>query len=52
MARNTDAVPSGAFEELMRLAIEQGSVTAQEIAEILWTDQLPVNYESDWYVGN
>lgn len=35
MAGDTTAVPTGAIEELMERAVEQGSVTPEEIAEIL-----------------
>jgi hypothetical protein len=34
----------------MQRAEEQGSVTPQEIAEVLDTDTVAVNYESQWSV--
>jgi len=52
MAGGTAAKPTGAVEELMRTAIEQGSVTPTEIAEILDTDELPVEYTHEWSVGD
>ncbi len=52
MRGNNVAVPTGAFVELMERAEKQGSVTAPEIAEILNTDQLPVQAEISWDVGN
>lgn len=51
MAGGTAAHPTGALEELMQLAVEQGSVTAPEIAEVLDVDELPVDYSSSWSVG-
>lgn len=41
-----------ALEELLATADERGSLTAAEIAEILATDELPVEYEpATWAVG-
>lgn len=40
------AVPNGAFTELMERAERQGSVTPEEIAEILDTEELPVETET------
>ncbi len=51
MAGDTTAVPTGAFVELMETAEEQGSVTPEEIAEILDTDELPVDAKTSWSVG-
>jgi len=51
MAGGTTAVPVGAIAELMKRADEQGSVTAEEIAEVLDTEQLPVEAETSWSVG-
>lgn len=51
MAGGTSAVPDGRIQELMALAIEEGSVTADQIAEVLDVDELPVNYERSWSVG-
>lgn len=42
---------TGAVEELMELAVEQGSVTPAEIAELLDTEEYPVEYSSSWAVG-
>ena len=52
MAGDTTAVPTGQFAELMQLADDQGSVTAAEIADVLDSDPLGVNYESNWSVEN
>lgn len=52
MRGDTAAVPNGAFVELMEKAERQGSVTAEEIAELLDTDELPVEAETNWAVGN
>ena len=46
------AVPKGAFVELMERAERQGHVTPDEIAEILNTDQLPVEATTTWSVGD
>lgn len=51
MAGDTTAIPTGAFVELMERADEQGSVTAEEIADILHTEELPVSAEVSWAVG-
>lgn len=51
MAGNTTAVLVGAVETLMELAVEQGSVTPEEIADVLDTEELPVEAESSWSVG-
>ncbi|WP_245154566.1 hypothetical protein [Halorussus marinus] len=52
MRGDTTAVPTGAFTELMERAEKQGSVTPEEIAEILDTDDLPVKAEIRWSVGD
>ena len=44
MSGDTVAVPNG--------AVEQGSVTPEEIAEILHTDELTVRAETSWSVGS
>ena len=36
----------------MATAERQGSLTSEEIAEILCTDELPVEAEISWSVGN
>jgi len=51
MAGDTTASPVGAIEELMDLAVEEGSVTPGEIAEVLDTEELPVEAETNWSVG-
>lgn len=51
MAGGTTAVPVGAIEELMNAAVAEGSLTADQIAEILDTDELPVHHERNWSVG-
>ncbi|WP_137285423.1 hypothetical protein [Halorussus salinisoli] len=51
MAGDTTAVPKGAFVELMATAEQQRSVTSQEIAEILDTEELPVEAEMAWSIG-
>ena len=51
MRGDNAAIPSGAFVELMETAEQQGSITAAEIAEILDTQQLPVDAETTWNVG-
>lgn len=52
MAGGTGHSPNGAFVELMETAEEEGSLTASEIAEVLDTDELPVEAETSWNVGN
>lgn len=52
MAGNTTAVPTGRLEQLMERAVEQGSLTPTEIAEILDTDELSVKAEMNWSVGD
>lgn len=51
MAGDTTAVPVGTIEQLMELAVEQGSVTPAEIAHVLNTEELPVEAETNWSVG-
>lgn len=50
-AGDNSAEPHGAYERLMETAIEQGSLTPDQIAEILSTGDLPVNYERDWSIN-
>lgn len=52
MAGGNAAAPTGAVEELMQRAEEQGSVTPAEIADILDTGELPVEHSQQWSVGN
>jgi len=51
MAGGTTAIPTGALEELLRAAEEQGSLTGEEIAKILDTEELPLEYKTEWGVG-
>ncbi|MFH5800451.1 hypothetical protein [Haladaptatus sp. CMAA 1911] len=51
MRGDTAAVPNGAFVELMEKAEQQGSVTAIEIANLLDTEELPVEAQTSWSVG-
>lgn len=51
MAGGTTARPTGAVEQLMRLAVDQGSVTPEEIADVLDVDELPVEHSRRWSVG-
>jgi len=51
MAGGTTAIPTGALEELLRAAEERGSLTGEEIAEILDAEELPLEYETSWAVG-
>jgi hypothetical protein len=41
----------GKFEELLALAKEEGSVTPEQIAEVLNTEYLPVKAETNYSVG-
>jgi len=52
MAGGTSAVPTGAVEELMQLAVNEGSVTPAQIADVLDLDELPIRYEREWVVGH
>ncbi len=47
----TPAVPHGALAELLAAAEERGSLTGEEIVEILSTKELPLEYETEWAVG-
>jgi len=51
MAGGTTAVPNGRVAQLLELATEQGSVTPEQIAAVLDTDELPVSAETNWTVG-
>ncbi|WP_227379918.1 hypothetical protein [Haladaptatus halobius] len=51
MRGDTAAVPNGAFVDLMEKAEQQGSVTAEEIAAVLDTEELPVKAQMSWSVG-
>lgn len=45
------AHPTGTYEELMSRAIDEGSLTPGEIADILNTDSLPVIHSRDYWIG-
>lgn len=45
MRGDTTAVPKGRLTELMSAAKSRGTLTPEEIAEILDTDELPVRCE-------
>lgn len=51
MRGGTPAHPTGSVPELMKRADQEGSLTASEIATILDCDELPVEHESRWSVG-
>ncbi|WP_204366180.1 hypothetical protein [Halosimplex carlsbadense] len=44
-------VPTGAVETLVQRATEKGSVTPEEIAEILGQPELPVEYSHEFSVS-
>jgi len=51
MRGDTTAVPKGQLAELMTAARSKGSLTPEEIAEILDTEELPVSCEVSISVG-
>ncbi len=51
MRGETTAVPKGKLIELMTAAQNQGSLTPEQIAEILDTDELPVQCEVSIKIG-
>lgn len=51
MSGGNPAVPNGAVPALMEQAVEEGSLTPDEIADILDTDELPVKYSHEWSTG-
>jgi len=51
MRGDNAAAPTGAVEELMQLAINEGSATPDQIAEVLNVEEFPVEYEREWSVG-
>ena len=51
MRGDNATAPTGAIQELMQLAEHQGSVTPREIAEVLDVEELPVEHEQRWSVG-
>lgn len=52
MSGGGSAYPTGAVEELMQLAEQRGSVTPAEIADVLDTDELSIEFEQRWSVGS
>ena len=48
----SEAYPSGAIPKLMREAEARGSLTGEEIAEILDHRTLEVSYDTSWSVGS
>lgn len=44
-------VGPGKFAELLEAAEERGSLTGQEIVEMLDTEEVPLEYETEWVVG-
>ncbi|WP_395166292.1 hypothetical protein [Natrinema pallidum] len=51
MSGDTTAQPNGCVPELIRRADQEGSLTASEIVEILDVDELPLEYQSTWTIG-
>jgi hypothetical protein len=51
MAGGTTAVPTGAVDELLRLAVDEGSVTATEIADVLGCEEYPIDVETTVATG-
>jgi hypothetical protein len=52
MRGDTDAIPVGALEELLAHANREGSLTPEQIADHLDTDELPVTAETSFSVGD
>lgn len=52
MSGGGPSYPTGRVEKLMQLADQRGSVTAAEIAETLDTDELSVDFDQRWSVGD
>lgn len=51
MAGGTVEVPNGQLAELLATAEERGGLTGEEIVEILDTEELPLEYETEWSAG-
>lgn len=51
MCGETTAQPNGHVPELIHRADQEGSLTAAEIAEVLDVDELSIEYQSTWTVG-
>jgi hypothetical protein len=51
MAGGTTAVPAGVVSDLLETAEQEGSLTVKQSADILDTEELPVDAEVSWSVG-
>lgn len=51
MRGGTGAYPTGLLEELLAAAESRGSLTGEEIVEILDCDEVELAYSSRWAVG-
>jgi len=51
MRGDTLVIPKGQIPELMAAAESRGSLTAGEIAEILNSEELPIEHESNTKIG-
>ena len=51
MRGGTDAHPIGLLEDLLSAAANRGSLTGEEIVEILDCDEMDLEYSSQWAVG-
>ncbi|WP_226006618.1 hypothetical protein [Natrinema salinisoli] len=51
MCGDTTAQPNGCVPKLIQHANQKGSLTAAEIVKILDTDELPLEYQSTWTIG-
>lgn len=51
MSGETGAFPTGTLEDLMAAATERGSLTPEEIVEIIDAPELPVSYDHQWSVN-
>ena len=51
MAGGNSAIPTGRVKKLMQLAVDEGSVTPAQIADVLDVSELPVEYTHEWSVG-
>lgn len=52
MRGGSTAVPTGVIAELLAAAEDRGSLTGKEIAEILDTTEIAVEYETNWSVDS
>lgn len=51
MHGDNHVAPHGRITALMERAIEQGSLTPAEIADVLDVDELPVEWSAEWDYG-